>query len=39
MVYDVNMDLSHKGRFVVGGHVTDPITFILYSGIVVQDSL
>ena len=34
MIYDIMHDSRHKARLVVGGHLTDPNTKILYSGVV-----
>ena len=34
MVYDVNHDGRHKSRLVAGGHLTDPSSESVYSGVV-----
>ena len=34
MVYDIKHDGHHKGRLVAGGHLTDPNTESVYSGVV-----
>jgi hypothetical protein len=34
MVYDVKHDGHHKSRLVAGGHLTDPNTDSVYSGVV-----
>jgi hypothetical protein len=34
MVYDVKHDSCHKSRPVAGGHLTDPNTNSVYSGVV-----
>ena len=34
MVYDVKHDGRHKARLVAGGHLTDPNTESVYSGVV-----
>jgi Reverse transcriptase (RNA-dependent DNA polymerase) len=34
MVYDVKHNGRHKARLVVGGHLTDPNTKSVYSGVV-----
>jgi hypothetical protein len=35
MIFDIKMDFTH---FVVGGHVTDPPTSIIYSSVVSRES-
>ena len=34
MIYDVKHDGRHKARLVAGGHLTDPNTESVYSGVV-----
>ena len=34
MIYDVKQDARHKARLVAGGHLTDPNTESVYSGVV-----
>ena len=34
MVYDVKLDGRYKSRLVAGGHLTDPNTESVYSGVV-----
>jgi hypothetical protein len=34
MIYDVKHDKQHKARLVAGGHLTDPNTESVYSGVV-----
>jgi hypothetical protein len=34
MIYDVKHDGCHKARLVAGGHLTDPNTESMYSGVV-----
>jgi Reverse transcriptase (RNA-dependent DNA polymerase) len=34
IIYDVNHDGRHKARLVAGGHLTDPNTKSVYSGVV-----
>jgi hypothetical protein len=34
MIYDVKHDRQHKDRLVAGGHLTDPNTESVYSGVV-----
>jgi hypothetical protein len=38
MVFDVNMDLTRKARFVAGGHMTDPPKDMTYASIKLRDS-
>jgi hypothetical protein len=34
MIYDIKHDGRHKARLVAGGHLTDPTTESVYSGVV-----
>jgi hypothetical protein len=34
MVYDVKNDGRYKARLIAGGHLTDPNTEIIYSGVI-----
>jgi adenylosuccinate synthase len=36
MIYDVKHDGCHKARLVAGGHLTDPNTENIYSGVVIR---
>ena len=39
MVFNVKMDLTHKARFVAGGHTTEAPASITYSSVVSRDSV
>jgi hypothetical protein len=39
MVFDVKMDLTHKARFVAGGHMTETPASLTYSSVVSQHSV
>ena len=34
LIFDVKMDLTRKARYVAGGHLTDPSSFLTYSSVV-----
>jgi hypothetical protein len=38
-IFDVKMDFTHKVRFVAGGHTTDTPGSIIYSRVVLRDSV
>ena len=38
ITFDVKMDLTHKSRFVAGGHMIDPPTSMTYASVVSRDS-
>jgi hypothetical protein len=39
MNFEIKMDFMRKAPFVVGGHMTDPPSFLKYSSIVSRDSV
>ena len=41
MIFDIKMDrqLTHKARYVSGGHATDPPSSITYYSVVSRDSI
>lgn len=39
LVYEVKFDLRRKARYVAGGHLTDPPTYMTYSSVVSRDSV
>lgn len=39
MIFDVKCDLTHKARFVAGGHWTDTPTQLTYSSVVTHESV
>jgi len=38
-VFDVKLDLTHKARYVAGGHLTNSPTSMTYSSVVSRDSV
>jgi hypothetical protein len=39
MNFEIKMDFTRKARFVAGGHMTDPPTYLTYSSVVARDSV
>jgi len=39
MNFEIKMDFTRKARFVTGGHMTDPPSFLTYSSVVSRDSV
>ena len=39
IIFDVKMDLTHKARFVAGGHLTNPPTSMAYASVVSRESV
>ena len=39
MVFDIKMDFTHKACFVAGGHTTEMPTSMMYSSVVLRDSV
>ena len=39
IIFDVKMDLTHKARFVAGGHLTDPPTSMTYASVVSRETV
>ncbi len=39
MIFDNKLDLTHKARFVAGGHWTDPDSIVSYSSVVKRESV
>ncbi len=39
MIFDIKLDLTHKARFVAGGHWTDPDPTLSYSSVVTRESV
>ncbi len=39
MHFELNLDLTRKGRFVAGGHMTNPPPYLTYSSVVARDSV
>ena len=39
LIFDVKIDLTHKARFVAGGHMTDQPTAMTYASVVSRESV
>ena len=39
IIFDVKFDLTRKARYVAGGHLTDPPSYMTYSSVVSRDSV
>ena len=39
LIFDVKMDLTRKARYVAGGHLTDPPSFLTYASVVSRDTV
>ena len=39
LIFDVNMDLTRRARYVAGGHLTDPPSLMTYVSVVGQETV